>query len=273
MSELYDRGLGYSAISTAKCSISAVAKTKEGKNIGTEPDVCRFMRGIFQLRPSKPKYKEIWDVSKLFDHLDKGKDNYELSLKELTKKLCALILLESAQRVQTIHLIKLENIEMKENLCTIWITDLVKQSRPGYDLPPLILKENVKNPKLCTLSCLKCYLNKTENLRTNTRGQLILCHGAPHGPASSDTISRWLKEILNDAGIKEFSSHSFRSASSSDMNRKGMTLHSILKTAGWSGEKTFKKYYLKPILSDTNSVENKTKMKEQKSILNYVQKQ
>ena len=269
LSKLFDRGLSYSAISTAKCSIAAVAKTKDGKAIGTDTDVCRFMRGVFQLRPSKPKYSETWDVSKLFEMFRKGKDNCDLTLRELTKKLCALIMIETGQRVQTLHLIKLEDIEMKDNSCSIVITELVKQSRPGYMLPPLELKENSQDPKICSLCCLRVYLSKTNSLRSHSGGKLFICHGSPHGPASRDTISRWLKETLDEAGIKEFTSHSYRSASTSAMKRKGMTLHSIIKKAGWSGEKVFKKFYLKPIRNDNSENNNSA---EQKSILNYFKK-
>lgn len=201
-------------------------------------------------------------------------DNSNLELDQLTKKLCALIMLETAQRAQTLHLIKLNNIEWKNNICYIYIVDLVKQSRPGYSLPPLTLTKNLNEPKICAFSCLKYYLEKTESLRADGNKNLFICHGYNHLSASVDTIRRWLKEILNEAGIENFSSHSFRSASTSDMKRKGHSLHSILKTAGWSKEKTFKKFYLKPIREESIHVSESTKTsrKGQNSILRYFEK-
>ena len=60
------------------------------------------------------------------------------------------------------------------------------------------------------------YLERTKNLR-HDHHKLLFSYQKPHGPASKDTVSRWLKLELKLAGIdtSTFSAHSTRAASTS----------------------------------------------------------
>ena len=61
--ELYEEELGYSAINTARSALSSVIIPNGGILFGRDPQVCRFLKGIFELKPCLPKYPEIWDVN------------------------------------------------------------------------------------------------------------------------------------------------------------------------------------------------------------------
>ena len=84
------------------------------------------------------------------------KDNEEMTLKDLTRKLCALILIESAQRIQTIHLIKCQFVHIYEDRGVIGIVDPLKSTRPDFHQEPLEIEQN-ENKKICVLNCLKVY--------------------------------------------------------------------------------------------------------------------
>ena len=60
---LYQQGLTYSAINTAQSTLSSYITLENGTCVGKHPLVPRLMWGIFQEKPSRPKYTEIWDVS------------------------------------------------------------------------------------------------------------------------------------------------------------------------------------------------------------------
>jgi len=62
----------------------------------------------------------------------------------------------------------------------------------------------------------------------------------PHQAVTSSTIARWLKQLLQAAGvdISTFTSHSVRGASSSAAAGAGMTVNDILKAADWCSEST-----------------------------------
>ena len=59
-----------------------------------------------------------------------------------------------------------------------------------------------------------------------------MCYAKPHGPASKDTVARWMK--TKEAGIEDFAPHSFRGAAASAMLSSGMTSEDVMKKAGWS---------------------------------------
>ena len=48
-----------------------------------------------------------------------------------------------------------------------------------------------------------------------------------------------------------FKPHSVRSASVSKASEKGLSLATIMRTAGWSYQCTFRKFYQKPVTVDT----------------------
>ena len=132
LTELYNLSLGYSAINTARSVVSAVLHVENRKAMGFHPLVVRFIKGFFEKRTPVAKYENFWDVSGLLDYLKMQKPNCDLSLKDLTLKLCALLLVATAQRVQTIHLLKLDWIEFVHSGCKIHVLDKVKQTRPGH---------------------------------------------------------------------------------------------------------------------------------------------
>ena len=68
---------------------------------------------------------------------------------------------------------------------------------------------------------------------------------------SVQTISRWLKQVLDYAGVDThvFKSHSTRAASTSAAKAQDVPLDQILEAAGWSKEATFSKFYDKPVVT------------------------
>ena len=59
---LYKQGLGYSAINTARSALSAVITLDSQRKFGEHPLVTRFLKGVFELKPSLPRYSGVWDV-------------------------------------------------------------------------------------------------------------------------------------------------------------------------------------------------------------------
>jgi len=55
LAELYQIGIGYSALNTARCALSTVCFTSEHYTFRQHPLVCHFIKGIFECRPSLPR--------------------------------------------------------------------------------------------------------------------------------------------------------------------------------------------------------------------------
>lgn len=95
---------------------------------------------------------------------------------------------------------------------------------------------------------LKTYLHRTSSVR-NVEAQLLLRNTKPHGEASKDTISRWIKTFMLKTGVDTslFKPHSLRSAATSAAH---ISIFEILATARWHSSSVFGKYYDKPVLRD-----------------------
>ena len=85
--------------------------------------------------------------------------------------------------------------------------------------------------------------------------QLLVSIQKPHKPVSTHTISRWLKTVLEKAGIDTsvFKAHSTRAASTSAAAISKIPLSTIMDNAGWSNATTFGKFYKKPIVPATKA--------------------
>ena len=69
LSSLYYSGLSCSAINTARCALSTILINDTGITIGNSPLAKRIMKGIFELRPTSPRYDFIWDVNIVLKYL------------------------------------------------------------------------------------------------------------------------------------------------------------------------------------------------------------
>ena len=97
--------LSYSGINTARSALSTVIVPPDGGSFGNHPLVSRFLKGVFESRPSLPCYKDIWDVSVVLDYLKTLPPLEELNLKDITHKTVVLVALLSGQCCQTVHII------------------------------------------------------------------------------------------------------------------------------------------------------------------------
>ena len=110
--------------------------------------------------------------------------------------------------------------------------------------------------KPCVVELLTAYIERTASLRKSTK-QLLICYVAPHGPASKDTISRWIRQTMKDAGINTsvFKFHSTRGAATSAAKAANVPIHEIMHTAGWRSDSIFAKFYDRPITNESNFAE------------------
>ena len=244
---LYEDGLSYSTINTARSAISTLHM-----DCGNSALVNRFMKGIFNVRPSLPRYTCTYDVKIVLDFLA-SLHLQTLSLRDLSMKLVLLLLLLSGQRLQTVQAFNVNDIQLNDDSCTFYIRKLLKTSKPGSH-KSVVVFQRYDNTDLCVLQHLKQYLSLTEGLR-GEETQLLISAVKPHKPVSIDTVSRWAKCMLQRSGvnIKTFTTHSTRAAATSKSYSIGVPLQDILSAASWSNAKTFAQFYNKPILEKSDT--------------------
>lgn len=247
----FEQGLSYSSLNTMRSAISLIL----GSHLGTDERVARFFRGIYKLRPKKPKYDIIWDPNIVLRYLSNLSPNQDLSLELLTKKLVTLLALVTAHRIQTLSLISIENITINEANIDIKIPEMIKTSGPNKLQPNLILPFFKDNVDICPARTLLCYLDSTKIIRHNC-STLIITLRKPYHAASTASIGRWIKQVLNDSGLDtaKFTAHSTRHASTSKASEGGINIEVIRKAAGWTQRSsTFARFYNRPIVSNPNA--------------------
>lgn len=252
---MFHSGYSYEILNSARSALSSLCDVEDGYTVGSHPLVVKFMTGVFNLRPSQPKYTETWDVSKVLCYLKGLTPVHDLSLKMLSYKLAMLIALTQASRSQSLSLITLKDFSKDSNSYTLYYCNLLKQSRRGRSNPMLTLKKYTPDSKICVVATLEEYIKRTETLR-GSETKLFISYVKPYKLVSSSTISRWLKCVLYLAGIDvtKFKSHSIRGAAASKAKLSGVPMQEILKVAGWASEQTFSEFYNKPL--ETNEQSN-----------------
>ncbi|XP_047362722.1 uncharacterized protein LOC124954207 [Vespa velutina] len=114
----------YTTFNTARSTASLIS----AYNINKDGLISRFIEIIFKQRPSKSKYSSMWDIDSVLEYVEKMHPIKKLKLKEAAEKVVTLLVLTTAQRLQTLAFIELitekTNIEIKIN-----ITELIKTSK------------------------------------------------------------------------------------------------------------------------------------------------
>ena len=127
-------------------------------------------------------------------------------------------------------------------------TTLMKHSRPNFRGKPIKYKEYPMNKNLCVVQALNAYIARTNDLSMSPN--LLLTHRKPYRPASKDTVARWLKEILADAGINNYTAHTFRHASTSvARNYAKLTIKDIMSQGQWTSSNTWFRHYNSDIIN------------------------
>uniref|UniRef100_A0ABD2WG50 Integrase SAM-like N-terminal domain-containing protein n=1 Tax=Trichogramma kaykai TaxID=54128 RepID=A0ABD2WG50_9HYME len=186
LSDRFKNGASYSTLKTMRSALSLISSNK----VGELSYVSRFMKGVYKLRPTKPKYEFTWDTSIVLNKLETIDCT---DIKILTYKTIMLLALGTAQRAQTLSLIKLSNITPVARGLEIRIPDIIKTSASERNQPLLQIPFFPEKPGVCIASSLIEYINRTKNIRSG-RDKLFISLCKPYKEVSSETISRWIKD-------------------------------------------------------------------------------
>lgn len=239
---------GYGTFNSWRSALSLILS----EDIGTDIRIRRFMKGISKLRPCRPKYQTTWNPQLVLNYVGTLYPNEDLSILKLSRKLATLLVLITGHRLQTISLIRIENIIFTTEGAQIFISDQIKSSSTKMAQPCLKVPFYPLKQEVCVASVLLSYIERTAELR-NDQAYLFITSRPPFLRATKQTIARWVKETLKLSGVNVsvFSPHSIRHASTSAALRCGVSIDQIKKTAGWSANsQVFAKFYNRPLDED-----------------------
>ena len=128
--KLYELGLSHSAIETHRNAISAIVEIPGVPQLGEHWLVSPFMKGIFHLRPPQPRYTKTWDVNKVLSYLKSLGPNDSLTLKQLTLKTEALLIILGRRRFTRLYMLSAIHMDQSPDKVIFHIIGLRKCSKP-----------------------------------------------------------------------------------------------------------------------------------------------
>ena len=185
----------------------------------------------------------------VLDYLTGAGDNDAIPLNNLAGKACMLIMLSTMCRMGDVFQLDMREMAWTEeyiSFCLSYPTKTFTDNSCDFGamgLQTLVLRK-FHDPKLCPMQAVLDYVHHTEGIRGGVT-KLFLAVGPHVKAASSQSITRWTKQILINAGLGQFTIHSSHSASASCALLLGLPIDSIINQAGWKSQSTFVKNYIK----------------------------
>ncbi|GFN81283.1 Gag-Pol polyprotein [Plakobranchus ocellatus] len=165
--------------------------------------------------------------------------------KRLLAELVTLCALVTGHRCQSLHALDITNMHISSSKAVFYLQTLLKTNSPKNPASVITLAAYREDRRMCVFTCLKHYLKRTRPLRTSN--QLFISSQSPHNGVTKDTLARWIKLTLTKSGIDTsiFKAHSTRAAAA-----RTSDVSLVLRSAGWTKETTFAKFYNKPIVNN-----------------------
>lgn len=177
--------------------------------------------------------------------------NEHLSLRHLSFKLASLFCLISCKRVSDVRALDLGASSISPSGVSFVVskrtmTSIRSVSYPAYP----------HNTNLCQVTCLKEYKRRTLYLRGSLHSDLFLSLPPPHNLIALTTISRWVRLVLEEAGMDVgiFGAHFTRSAAATSVISVGSQLDDLMRTVDWSCESMFREIYFRTVSNVFSSV-------------------
>ena len=216
--------------------------------MGQHPLVTRLMKGVFNDRPPLPRYTSSWNVQTVLLHISSWGGNDSLSLKQLSWKTTMLLALTRPSRPADLSQLNLSGKRDRPDGEGLLLFHILWLSNPGREshLNEFFFPSFPHDTTICPVTTLKAYIERTTPNR-GTESRIFFALIKPHKAVSSCSIARWLKSVLESAGINTsiLNAHSLRRASSTAAANFGITTNDILKAADWSSESVFQRFYYK----------------------------
>ena len=257
---LHKKGLGYSAINTARCAMSALMEPIEGMDFGKHPIVSKLLKGFFKKRPALPRYIVIYDADIVLRFLQYLPSWENISLKWLTFKTSTLLAIITGHRCQSLHMLNLDFMHIDPNRIIFYFPHLLKNTTPTFHAQPIKLIP-YHDEQICPIRTIVEYIKATATTRKSRK---LLLSYRNHQEVTTQTIGRYVKTTLTAAGINTttFSVHSTRHAISSKNAMTGVPLKDILKRGGWKSSSTFAKHYIYQSVGTSNSAALRSQTKQ-----------
>ena len=119
-------------MNTARTISSTIVKTENEIPFGELPLVCRFLKGVFNLRLDLPRNSTTWDVSVVLKYIKSLEALNQYDLKSLSYRLAILLCITTGQRDQTLFYVNIGLMMFKgdkvTNCCSVIIETITSRT-------------------------------------------------------------------------------------------------------------------------------------------------
>ncbi len=203
------------------------------------PIVLMFVKGAQRLAPAPRQKTAIWNPEIPLSFLSSCPRPSEF--RPAAREALLLLLLATGIRVDCASKMAAK-VTMRENFCQI---PFLLPRKTGHSEPQRI-RRYPNNERVCPVKAVEHFLSLAREVRKNDDQFLFI--SSKGSRAHIDTLRHWVIELLSETGIQT-SAGSCRSASASAALANDEPIDSILKSAGWTRESTFRRYYHREVLS------------------------
>ena len=166
--------------------------------------------------------------------------------------------LVGANRVSQLCALDLRFCQYRSDGVHFEVPSLGKKRIVGAPPRQIMFGSFQSDKRLRIVECMKCYEDKTKQFRpkiADDPNPVFISYIKPHKAIISQRLANWIKVIREEPGIDTttFKAHSVRGASSTAAVEKGVMISDILQKADWSRESTFKRFYCRPRLSNSDN--------------------
>ena len=203
----FHAGKAYRTLNDYLSAISSTHPSINSVRVAGHPLVVQSLKGAFNLRPPLPKYSTTWDVDVLLSFIEKLGPNGSLSPKDLSQKLGILLTLTAMHRVSEVVAHDRRFRQFSPEGVSLQLPELIKKTKVGQNLKTSFHASFPNNPNLCVVQCLQEYERRTLSFRgfdPAKPNRLFLSYIRPHKLITSESLSRWIKDVLGRVLIPVF---------------------------------------------------------------------
>ncbi len=231
----------YNSVASAATSIRWFLRISSKSALDKDPRWSTFLKGMKRLcEPPLTRY-HVWNPRRVLDRIASCPKPSDLIT--AGEEAAVLIMLATGSRLDDILKLsaRFEKTDYGVRLFLVSPrkTDLRKQFVSHLDVGFF-----PENRRICPARAALRFLRLAHPLRKSDDDRFFV--SSTGRPAAKQTLKRWIRAQLERAGIFA-SAGSLRSASSSAAFLSGVSVDTIMKSAGWKREETWRRHYLRPI--------------------------
>ena len=237
---------------TLNCYRSAVSSTLShdpttGQPVGMDPLISRFFKGVRRLRPPRMKLFPNWSIATVLTFLKSFGESKSLSLSRLLIKTCFLVSLVCCKRPACLRNMKKVPGYWELTMAGLRCQTLgISKTEVHHISTPIEIKPFSEDPQLCPVYHMVRLDKMLDKVRPEGITDFWLSSRKPHKPVSTQTICKWLKQVIVESGALSGSARDVRSVGSSTAAQAGLDIGRIMQAADWRRVKTFQSHYFKP---------------------------